>query len=412
MGKNYEVYESQQFLDDPFFIEWIKHRTLRTEAFWNSWIRNNPPNLKAMREAEAQLNAFLSAQRIDIEEDETKQVWERIQHSLASTFLPDAGRKTTSKLRPMLRTWWAAAAILLVLATGSYVLWRQGSGRVVATINQKQQPFQNDIAPGGNKAILTLSDGTKVVLDTANNGALTKQGDVTVIKLDGQLAYNKEGSTAKEVLYNTITTPKGGQYQLVLADGTRVWLNAASSLRYPTSFTGSERRVEITGEAYFEVAKNAAMPFKIKVDGKGEVEVLGTHFNINAYRDEQAISTTLLEGSIRFTDLENMKAAIIIPGQQVLMGIDGQLKLNKNPDLESVIGWKNGSFHFNSQDIKSIMRQISRWYDVDVVYSGETSGETFSGIVSRKSNISEVLNLMEDSGVKFKIEGKRIIVQF
>jgi transmembrane sensor len=154
------------------------------------------------------------------------------------------------------------------------------------------------------------------------------------------------------------------------------------------------------------------MPFKVNVDGKGTVEVLGTHFNINAYRDELAIRSTLLEGSIRFTELKNKKAIVIAPGQQVMLSADGSMSLNKKVDLESVIAWKNGSFHFNNLDIVSIMRQIARWYDVDVVYAGPLSHETYSGIVSRMSKISEVLSLMEDSGVKFKVEGNKILVQF
>lgn len=403
---NYMDYNEQDLINDARFQDWVIHPTPEIDEFWQNFLTVHPEKRKVVENAVKMLRGI-----------GFKEIWpaeDKIEASLKETLdkINAPGKQQFSKLRSIYRTWWAAAAVLLMVATGSYLLWKRDAGKEIAKSKVSQQPAQNDIAPGGNKAILTLADGTRVVLDTAGNGALTKQGSVTVIKLDGQLAYNSDENAGNEVLYNTITTPKGGQYQLVLADGTKVWLNAASSLRYPTSFTGPERRVEITGEAYFEVAKNKARPFKVDVEGKGEVEVLGTHFNINAYSDEPAISTTLLEGSIRFTELENKKATLIAPGQQVLLSAEGQMKLNKHADLESVVAWKDGSFHFSSQDIVSIMRQISRWYDVEVVYKGTISIDTFTGIVSRNSNVSEVLSLMEDSGVHFKIEGRKIVVQF
>lgn len=403
---NYKDFNEQDLINDARFQDWIIHPTPETDNFWQNFLTVHPEKRKVVENAEKMLRTI-----------GFKEYWpaeEKIEASLKETLdkINTAGNQQFSKVRSIYRAWWAAAAVLLMAATGTYIFWNRDAGKEIAKSNVGQHPAPNDIAPGGNKAILTLADGTTVVLDTADNGALAKQGSVTVIKLDGQLAYNRDESAGNEVLYNTITTPKGGQYQLVLADGTKVWLNAASSLRYPTSFTGKERRVEITGEAYFEVAKNKTMPFRVDVDGKGEVEVLGTHFNINAYSDEPAIGTTLLEGSIRFTELENKKAVLIAPGQQVLLSAEGQMKLNKHADLESVVAWKNGSFNFSSQDIVSIMRQISRWYDVEVVYKGTISRETFTAIVSRNSNVSEVLSMMEDSGVNFKIEGKKIVVQF
>ena len=412
METNYELYDTDNFLDDPFFIDWIKHGNPKDDLFWDSWIQNNPPNIKAFREAGVQLRMILSAERIDIGDAAETMVWERIQSSINNPVRSVENDHSGSITRSMRKYWWAVAAILLVMATGSFFLWNQRTGRELAKTDDLQQPLSKDILPGGNKAILTLADGTKVALDTANNGALTRQGGVSLVKMDGQLSYNTEGSNSKEVLYNTVATPKGGQFQLTLADGTKVWLNAASSLRYPTSFTGSERKVEITGEAYFEVAKNKAMPFKVDVAGRGEVEVLGTHFNINAYDDEPNVSTSLLEGSIRFTELQTREVKTIVPGEQVLLGADGRMELKKHPDMESVVAWKNGSFDFSKQDIVSVMRQISRWYNVDVVYSGVVSKETFTGIVNRNSEVSEVLSLIEESGVRFKIEGRKIIVLF
>ena len=231
-----------------------------------------------------------------------------------------------------------------------------------------------------------------------------------MIKLDdGQLAYNNAG-IGSEVVYNTVSTPRGGQYQLVLADGSKVWLNAASTLRFPTSFVGKERKVELEGEGYFEVAKNAAMPFKVDVDGKGEVEVLGTHFNINSYSNEPAINTTLIEGSVKVTGNLSGKTQNLNPGEQARINAAGQVTLNRNINVDEIIAWKEGNFNFNSAGIEYIMRNVSRWYDLDVVYQGVPSKETFSGIVSRNSNLSEVLMIIKQAGIKFKIEGKKITV--
>jgi transmembrane sensor len=407
MEHKYELYDTAQFLDDPFFIEWVKHQKPEAVAFWNAWIQSNPPNLEAMWEAEAKLRAFLSVQRIDIENEEAGQVWDRIQNTLAHSHLPVEGRSIPSRVRPMYRTWWAAAAILLIVATGSYFLWKQDAGKEVA--RNHQPPIVNDLAPGDNKAILTLADGTKVVLDTAGNGALTQQGNITVIKLGGKLAY--EGSSLNnepvtEVAYNTITTPKGGQYQLELVDGTRVWLNAASSLRFPTAFSGRERRVELTGEGYFEVAHNPAKPFHVMV-GNMAVRVLGTHFNINSYSDEEAITTTLLEGSVQVN--RGTFAQKLVPGEQAR--VDGnKFNIIKKVDLEQVVAWKNGLFNFHGESLESTMRQISRWYDVEVVYEDRIPDIRLSGRMQRNLKLSQIIKGLEDADIHFRIEGRKLIV--
>jgi ferric-dicitrate binding protein FerR (iron transport regulator) len=208
-----------------------------------------------------------------------------------------------------------------------------------------------------------------------------------------------------------VFTGRGNQDQLELSDGTIVWLNAASSIRFPISFAGSERKVEITGEAYFEVAKDAKRPFRVMVQsaqGSSEVEVLGTHFNINAYDDEEAVKTTLLEGAIKLS--RKQATQLLKPGQQARYDAQSALSVNAGVDVEKVVAWKNVSFVFDHQDIRSIMRQISRWYDVDIVYQGVPTNETFSGIVSRKSDVWKVLKIMQANGVHFSIEGRKIIV--
>lgn len=309
--------------------------------------------------------------------------------------------------------WWAAAAVLFIMLSGGYFFVMN-----YAHLDNPKQIVHNatkqDIVPGGNKAILTLADGTKVILDSVNNGNITKQGNVTVIKLnDGQLAYqlstSSTNSTPATVLYNTISTPRGGQYQLILADGSKVWLNAASSIKFPNVFVGKERKVQITGEAYFEVAHNKDMPFRVWVNDM-EVEVLGTHFNVNAYTDEPSVNTTLLQGSVKVIDGSNSK--IIIPGEQAQIKEGGESGIRvSNVDVNEVIAWKNGLFQFNNADIESIMRQVARWYDVSVVYEGKAN-ETFSGGVPRTEDVMQLLKVLEATGkVSFNLVGKQIIVK-
>jgi transmembrane sensor len=299
----------------------------------------------------------------------------------------------------------AAAIILIIIGVGSY-LWfnkRSNSGNDIAkTISQ------HDIPPGGNKAVLTLDDGSTILLDSAARGTLALQGSTKVLKTnEGQLAYNIVNEEPTEILYNTLTTPRGGQYQLVLPDGSKVWLNAASSIRYPTSFIDKERKVEITGEAYFEVEKNTRMPFIIEANDM-DIKVLGTHFNVNAYSDEAMAKTTLLEGSVLVA--RDTVTALLKPGQQAQITTTGTLKVINNADIDEAVAWKNGVFYFNRADIQTIMRQISRWYDVDIQYQGEINPKKFGGEIQRDLNLSEVLEGLKQTGIHFRIEGKKLIV--
>lgn len=418
MQKNYESYSAEQFLDDAFFIAWVKHKTPEAEKFWKAWAEGNPPNLKAMREAEAQLNGFLSARRIEVNEDTANEVWEKVQQSLSSSAQPVAekeeGHRINANVRPLYKSWWAAAAVLLIIATVSFFLIRKEAGKEAVVVNKGKQNLPADVAPGGDKAVLTLADGQKIVLDSAANGNLSQQGGIKVIKLGGQLTYNT-GNRPAQVLYNTVTTPKGGQFRLVLSEGSRVWLNAGSSLRFPTVFTGTERNVELTGEGYFEVAHNPAQPFTVKV-GKMDVEVLGTHFNINSYADEPAAKTTLLEGKLVVK--KGDKSLYLQPGQQAVDANNNAsepvLTVNREADADAVMAWKNGLFIFDNSDLPKILRDLSRWYDVEVQTEGVLSGKTLFGIVSRNSPLSTVMKqLKSGSPVPFtyRMEGKKLIVQ-
>ena len=311
----------------------------------------------------------------------------------------------------------AAAAILILLGAGTYLLVIRTHENNTAKTGTSTG-VQPDVLPGGNKAVLTLADGSTIMLDSAANGKLVQQGKTTVIKSgDGQLVYDAKALTTDHspLTYNTLATPRGGQYQLVLPDGSKVWLNAASSIRYPTVFTGSERKVEIKGEAYFEVAHDKTKPFTVHFSAgagagrEGAVQVLGTHFNVNAYEDEAMVKATLLEGAVTVT--EGAASAMLKPGEQaVLSRTNSQLTIHHSPDLDQVMSWKNGQFYFSNSDIETIMRQMARWYDVEVEYKVHpTDGYTIS--LSRNVPVSKLLKYLELSGgVKFKIEGKKIVV--
>jgi len=293
----------------------------------------------------------------------------------------------------------AAAVIIIIISTGTLFY------RNYIKVNDAKHTIakaQNDIPPGGNVATLTLADGRKISLTDAKNGHLAEQSGIKISKTaDGQLIYSISDSEASSQsnAYNTIETPPGGQYQVILPDGSKVWLNSASSLRYPVRFTNNERKVEISGEAYFEVAHNSRMPFKV-INRNQTVEVLGTHFNIMAYPDESSTNTTLLEGSVKI--IKENKSKIILPGQQTRVK-NGDIDV-ATVDVTQVIAWKEGYFMFKNEDIRSIMRQISRWYNLEVKYEGSIPEKVFGGKISRTRNVSEVLEILESTGsIRFKI---------
>jgi transmembrane sensor len=305
--------------------------------------------------------------------------------------------------------WRIAAAVIIGFCAASYFLFFDKSDQKSSVTSTAARSLQHDIAPGGNKATLTLADGSSIILDSAQNGSLAQQGNTRVLKLNtGQLAYNVNDPHNNEILYNTLTTPRGGQYQLTLADGSKVWLNAASSITFPTAFSGKERKVEVTGEVYFEVVKNTSMPFVVKkINDNTLVQVLGTHFNINAYDDEPAIKITLLEGSVNV--LKGNAHTMLKPGEQAIVSSKAMNVVN-DVELDEVMAWKNGRFYFEEEDIRTIMRQVEKWYNVDVKYEADIK-YSFVAEISRDVNVSKLLKLMELTElVHFKIEGNTITV--
>lgn len=293
--------------------------------------------------------------------------------------------------------WGWAAAIVFLLGTSLY-FWNQPKSVITAAKSNK-------IEPGKKGAILTLANGEEVVLDTLGNGLISTQNGAKVLLQNGQLAYDPTGDASSEIIYNTITTPNGREFQVRLPDGTLVWLNAASSLRYPTVFTGKERKVEITGEAYFEVAANAEMPFRVNANHKTDIEVLGTHFNVNAYDNESSVNTTLLEGAVR------VQAVVLKPGQQAQVADGDEVKVVNDVNLETVMAWKNGLFNFQDKSLAEVMRQLERWYDLKVVYEKGIPDIRFGGEMSRDMDLPGLLRSLEASKVHFRVEaGRKLIV--
>jgi len=301
----------------------------------------------------------------------------------------------------------AASLIICALGIAAYIALSPKKLNTIAKLPPVK--MKNVGKPGDNKAILTLADGSVIILDDEMNGQVAKQGGAQIAKLtNGQLVYTPLVNKSDKVVFNTLATPRGGQFKLSLPDGSEVWLNAVSSIRYPTAFIGNERKVEITGEAYFEIAHDAAKPFKVIVNGT-EVKVLGTHFNINAYNDEATVKTTLLEGIV---SLSNAASAVVTlkPGQQAQIGNSRDIKVINNVDIDQEVAWKNGYFSFYKADLQTVMRQIGRWYDLEILYEGKIPERQFGGKIDRNSNAAEVLKILEESKVHFRIEDGKIVV--
>ncbi|WP_343521720.1 FecR domain-containing protein [Pedobacter sp.] len=301
-----------------------------------------------------------------------------------------------------------AAVILVAFMAGTYIYFKQNSrpqvSSTIAKINKKP------IVPGGNNAVLLLADGSQIILNKTSDGQVANQSGVEVIKTkSGELLYRFTGnSTAGAAAINTVITPRGGQYHLILVDGTEVWLNASSSVRFPTAFVGKERKVEVTGEAYFEVAKNKTKPFIVHTN-QSDIQVLGTHFNVNAYADEEYQRTTLLEGSIEIK--QGNKKALLKPGQQASLNLKAAgIKVNEVADLEAVVAWKNGYFQFDRSDLPSVMRQVSRWYDAEVIYNGKIPAKQYSGKIPRNVSVVKLVEMLAYSGIHCKIENNQITV--
>ncbi len=299
----------------------------------------------------------------------------------------------------------AAAALLLAVATLAF-LWQRQDGATPRETPAIQQPMAA-IAPGSNKAVLTLADGATITLDSSGQQVISAGSGNHITQQNGQLVYGAT-ATADHVQYHTLSTPRGGQFRLTLPDGTKVWLNSASSLRYPTAFKGREREVELQGQGYFEVAQNAALPFKVKVNTM-EVQVLGTGFDIMAYGDEATINTTLVTGAVQVKGGNHLQR--LQPGQQAVFNQQSQALSVQEADVDKITAWKSGLFVFNNMTLTAILREVARWYDVEIAYDTTPSTELYGGGISRSLPLADVLKLLEANGFNhFRITGRKVIV--
>lgn len=309
------------------------------------------------------------------------------------------------KLRTGNQWWWAAALVLLIGGSGYFWVTTNKKRATLAAIESSGV----DIPPGSNRALLTLSDGTTIVLDSMAPGAIAKDGNASIVKSEGGILYRVNGESTDDVLMNTMRTPNGGQYQLVLPDGSRVWMNAASSITYPTAFSGKERRVTVSGEVYLEVAKNANQPFRVDIK-ETTIEVLGTSFNVNAYPEEAVIRTTLVDGKVKVIAGGNM--AVLQPGQQATydLGESKPINIKSDVNIEQTMAWKNGLFSFVDADFNSVMKQLERWYNITVKYNDKIPTVTINGEMYRNASFQHVIQFLQRMGIKLSQEGNTLII--
>lgn len=347
----------------------------------------------------------------NLSERDSKRIFSRLASAIAAPAGQDEMPMAAVHRVHFLKTSWfryAAAVVAIVVSVVFFLLLKNDKEEkaIVTAINTPQP----DIAAGSEKAVLILNDGSRIVLDDSQNGKLAQEGNTRIVKLDsGQLAYQADKSAAAKPVFNTLSVPRGGQYALTLSDGTRVWLNAASYIKYPTVFNGPERVVEISGEAYMEIAKDNKQPFIVNANGT-EILALGTSFNVNAYADESGVKTTLIDGGVRVRKLSAAESKVLSPGQQATVtGNIDHVKV-ESVDTEQVLAWRNGFFSFNNADIKTIMRQLSRWYDINIIYEKGVPEQHFFGEMSRSLSLSQVLKGLEVTKINFRLEGRNLIV--
>ncbi|MBX3239538.1 MAG: FecR domain-containing protein [Chitinophagaceae bacterium] len=379
------------------------------------YLFNQHSSLKITPEEEQELVFFLKEHDNDPKLKELiDEAWMLSQHEPANVFTSESSKRMLNRLMQEItpadalqqsnplpqRTfnrWIWAAAVLVVAVAGTFFI-KQNS------ISVKESPVvasPSPIAPGREGAILTLADGSQVVLDSLQDGAIASQNGYEIVLKEGALSYKGDATTESEMIFNTITTPNGRQFKLGLPDGTQVWLNAASSITYPVEFSAAQRAVKITGEAYFEVSTDKKRPFIVEKEVLSVV-VTGTRFNINTYDDDLTAQVTLLEGRIMVKNGAAEKN--LLPGQQAETTNTGQLQVHTSVNTEEVMAWKNGYFSFNNSDLQSVMRKLSRWYNVEVLYEGNIPAMKFGGEIARSSNLSQVLDILQESKVHFRIE--------
>jgi transmembrane sensor len=416
---------------DLIVLKYVRDRSLSPDeaARLRQWLDGSDDRLALVERMRTDPD-WVRAELLRMQEVNTEAIWSKVETRIKP--IPSIPPILQTRRRRWIYTV-AASIITIVCASGAW-LWYSRSHQTPPVAAVAPVAAAADVKPGGNKAVLTLADGRRIDLDTTANGVLADQGTSKVAKLaDGQLAYDKEKTTGEKPLalalaYNSLSTPRAGQFTLRLPDGSRVWLNNASVLRYPVAFTGPDRTVELAGEAYFEIAKDPGHPFRVivhkgaaaadlsnlsssaqPVTGDGSsIEVLGTSFNVMAYSDEPAERTTLIDGSVRVS--ENSQSALLKADEQSALDAQGKLRVIPDVNVQEVIAWKNGYFHFDHASLQTTMRQLARWYDIDVVYQGQIPDQEFVGRIQRNLLLSDVLKGLENEHVHFKLDGRKLIV--
>jgi ferric-dicitrate binding protein FerR (iron transport regulator) len=406
---------------DPIVTKYLREEVLSPEeqAALDLWISKGEGRSQMLEDLKNDTDS-IKAKLMRMEQVSNTRIWDTIVSKVQQDGYwqePEAAPVPTLPVnRPAARIWARyvmAACVILILAGGAWWLYHQKPVTPAVAAHPATTPAP-DVAPGGNRATLTLADGRQINLDSSASGVLASQGNMQVSKLSGgQLAYNKITEEKPQTpSFNVLTTPRAGQFSLALPDGSHVWLNNASSIRYPIAFTGATREVELSGEAYFEVAKDAAHPFFVHTTGSpagpASIEVLGTSFNIMAYNDENAERATLVDGSIRY--LHGNDQTLLKPEEQSVLDANGSLKTLKEVNIAEITAWKNGYFHFDHASLETTMRQIARWYDISVNYEGSVPAQQFVGKIQRNMPLSSLLKNLSNDHIHFKLEGRNLTV--
>jgi transmembrane sensor len=399
MNQNFNI--AEDFLLDDSFLCYRMGTDENAIQHWEKWIAGNPDKRPVFDRA-CMLFDIINGQqgRLDVEVKKFRSLLqEHIAKTPATAVIPPAGKVRNIR-------WWRAAAAIFILTAGAITGYQFiGKKPRLAAANTIK-----DVSPGMSKAKLVLGDGTVVELDAAHLDQLKEKDGTLIDKDNGKLVYDVSSNTGAATLFNTLSTPRGGEYQLVLPDGSKVWLNAASSLRFPTKFVAQDRTVYLTGEAYFEVAPNAQQPFQVQLNNGVNITVLGTAFNIMDYDDESMVKTTLLSGKVKVSK-QTGNSVLLAPSQEAVLTRNIQHIVVKEADIDKTMAWKTGMFEFDDDDLTTIMRQLARWYDVDVKFTGTVPDKHYSGSIRKQSTLSQALHILKTAGIKYTIDGKQITIE-
>lgn len=396
---------AEDFLQDDSFLRYCMGVSEEDTRRWEDWLREHPDRQASFEQArkifdvingqQGQLYAAVGQFRLLLRE-----------HVANTTAQAPAALTPPARGQQRRLYWWsAAAAALLLSVAGWYQYSHYRDQQHVAAV----QPV-HDALPGTSKAVLTLADGTTVPLDSAGASQIEEKDGTRINKGQGSLVYDHSGNTEEKVLFNTLATPRGGEYQITLPDGSRVWLNAASSLRFPTRFAGNDRTVYLNGEAYFEITPNAQQPFHVQLSDNQQITVLGTSFNVMNYADENNITTTLVTGKVMVSGPGGQQA-VLAPSQQAVITKGASHLSVSEADIDKTIAWKTGMFEFEDDDLPSVMRQLARWYDVTVVYEGAVPDQHYSGSIRKTAALSQALRILQTAGIRYSITNKTIIIK-